>query len=82
MVDSRIGWKDMLTFLPYGEEFHKMRKLTQDPFTRAGCTAYQAIQLTQARILLKNMLQHPEKFNSNCKRCVFFLLVSHGVVMY
>ncbi|KAJ3492026.1 hypothetical protein NLI96_g262 [Meripilus lineatus] len=63
-----IGWTDMLVFLDYGEQFHKMRRLSQQPFTRQGSLVFRDIQLQHAHILLHNLLVSPEEFVGHAHR--------------
>lgn len=63
-----IGWTDNLNFLSYGEQFHKMRKLSQQPFTRQGCLKFREIQIQQTHVLLKNLLGSPHDFDNHAVR--------------
>lgn len=67
-IICRIGWTDMLVFLDYGEQFHKMRRLSQQPFTRQGSLVFRDIQLQHAHILLHNLLVSPEEFVGHAHR--------------
>lgn len=67
---KRIGWSDMLAFLHYGEQFHKHRKLSQQPFTRKRCLVFRETQVLQSHILLHNLLTAPEGFENHARRRV------------
>ncbi len=66
----RIGWGHALICLPYGEEFHKTRKLFQDLLSPGGVTIFEDIQLHQAHVFLRNLLQAPEDFSSHVTRYI------------
>ncbi|EKM54592.1 uncharacterized protein PHACADRAFT_258552 [Phanerochaete carnosa HHB-10118-sp] len=68
IAQELIGWTDMLGFLPYGEQFHKQRKLFQQAFTKQGCVVFQPSQLSQTHVLLKKVLQDPERFDDHVRR--------------
>ncbi|EKM54591.1 uncharacterized protein PHACADRAFT_210387 [Phanerochaete carnosa HHB-10118-sp] len=68
IVHEMIGWDDMLGFLPYGEDFIKQRKFFQQAFSRQGCGAFRPSQLSQARILLKKVLQNPERYEDHIRQ--------------
>ncbi|EKM54606.1 uncharacterized protein PHACADRAFT_210406 [Phanerochaete carnosa HHB-10118-sp] len=68
MVHEMVGWTDMLSFLPYGEQFHKQRKLFQQAFTRQGCLAFRSSQLSQTHLLLKKIMQYPARFEDHVRR--------------
>lgn len=65
--------------MPYGEEFHKTRKLFAEALSQSGVRVFQDNQLNQAHLLLKNFLASPDQFSSHVRRCganQFPLLVS------
>lgn len=64
----RMGVADVLSFLKYGGDFFKMRKLIQDQLTHSKCALFDEVQINQCCILLKNLLVSPEKFGSHTKR--------------
>ncbi|EKM48707.1 uncharacterized protein PHACADRAFT_108423 [Phanerochaete carnosa HHB-10118-sp] len=67
-VHEMIGWTDMLGFLPYGEQFHKQRKLFRQAFTKQGCVVFRPSQLSQAHVLLKKVLLDPEHLDDHVRR--------------
>lgn len=68
--NSRIGWGDGLAALPYGEKFHKTRKLSQDLLSQNSVKLFEDVQLNQVHVLLKNLLRSPLDFSSHVKRYV------------
>ncbi|KAJ3492020.1 hypothetical protein NLI96_g264 [Meripilus lineatus] len=62
------GWADTLVFLNYGEQFHKIRKLSQQPFTRQGSLVFRDIQLQHTHILLHHLLESPQEFFAHTSR--------------
>ncbi|KAJ3491621.1 hypothetical protein NLI96_g551 [Meripilus lineatus] len=63
-----LGWHDILGFMPYGEEFHKTRKLFAEALSQSGVRVFQDNQLNQAHLLLKNFLASPDQFSSHVRR--------------
>lgn len=66
----RIGWTDVLVFLPYGEQFQKQRKLLQQPLGRQAVSKFQHIQVAQAHTLLHNLLEDPNEVEHHTKRYI------------
>ena len=58
----------MLGFMPYGDEFHKTRKLFVERLSRTGVLVFQDMQLHQAHVLLKKLLSSPDDFSAHIKR--------------
>ncbi|EKM54608.1 uncharacterized protein PHACADRAFT_197041 [Phanerochaete carnosa HHB-10118-sp] len=67
-MHNLIGWDDMMSFQPYGEDFHNQRKIFQQAFTRQGCLLFRPIQLYQTHVLLKNLLRDPERHTEHTGR--------------
>ncbi|EKM54607.1 uncharacterized protein PHACADRAFT_210407 [Phanerochaete carnosa HHB-10118-sp] len=67
-VHEMIGWADMLTLLPYGEQFQKQRKFLQQAFTKQGCLAFRPSQLSQTHLLLKRIPQDPACYEDHVRR--------------
>ncbi|KAL4252089.1 cytochrome P450 family protein [Abortiporus biennis] len=63
-----LGVSDVLGFLPYESEFHKMRKMIQQPFARRACGVFQEIQRKQCFSLLNNLTKEPQRFEEHIKR--------------
>ncbi|KAJ3491620.1 hypothetical protein NLI96_g552 [Meripilus lineatus] len=63
-----LGWHDILAFLPYGEEFHKTRKLFTEALSPSGVRVFQDIQSTQTHLLLKSLLTAPDNFSEHVRR--------------
>ncbi|KAJ3485898.1 hypothetical protein NLI96_g4619 [Meripilus lineatus] len=62
------GLANTLTFLPYGNEFSKTRKMIQEQLTRKKCTLFEDVQLTQRNVLLQNLWTSPADFASHAKQ--------------
>ncbi|KAH9952213.1 cytochrome P450 [Amylocystis lapponica] len=58
-----MGWEGTVTFLRYGDQFFKQRKLLQQYFSRQNCVQFQHIHRDEARRLLKNLVDKPEDFD-------------------
>lgn len=73
-IRNRMGWTRTLTFLQYGKHFHKQRKLLQQYFSRQKCPEFHAIQVHEALILVKSLIEKPEDFEWLIRRLVTPLL--------
>ncbi|KAJ7585231.1 cytochrome P450 [Mycena floridula] len=62
-VYELMGWAGILTFMPYGKRFLKHRKVLQQYFGRQESVSYQSGQVHEARVLLKNLLAKPERYD-------------------
>ncbi|KAJ3485903.1 hypothetical protein NLI96_g4620 [Meripilus lineatus] len=69
------GLANTLTFLPYGTEFLKTRKMVQDQLTRKKCTLFEDIELAQRNILLQNLLASPANFATHVKMFAFSVVL-------
>lgn len=68
-----MGWDASLPQLPYGPRFRKQRRLIQDHFIK-GAHAFRPTQLTEARILLRGLLETPDAFLQHIRRQTSSLL--------
>lgn len=68
LIINRTGLANTLTFLPYGNEFSKTRKMIQEQLTRKKCTLFEDVQLTQRNVLLQNLWTSPADFASHAKQ--------------
>ncbi|KAF9002171.1 cytochrome P450 [Cyathus striatus] len=55
-----MGWFPTLTFLPYGKQFQKHRRLLQEYLNQKQCPSYQPLQTRQARRLLAHIADNPQ----------------------
>lgn len=62
-----MGWDASLPQLPYGPRFRKQRRLIQDHFIK-GVHSFRPTQLTEARILLRGLLETPDAFRQHIRR--------------
>ncbi|KAL4256194.1 cytochrome P450 family protein [Pleurotus pulmonarius] len=53
-----MGWDPDVAFLPYGPRFRKHRKLLHSHFTQQAIVQFQPIQLQNAHILAKGLLEN------------------------
>ncbi|KAF4604276.1 hypothetical protein EYR38_004698 [Pleurotus pulmonarius] len=53
-----MGWDPDVAFLPYGSRFRKHRKLLHSHFTQQAIVQFQPIQLQNAHILAKGLLEN------------------------
>ncbi|KAI0933847.1 hypothetical protein AcV5_005883 [Taiwanofungus camphoratus] len=58
-----LGWEGTVTFLRYGEQFFKQRRLLQQYFSKQNCVQFRHIHTEEARRLLRNLLQRPQDFD-------------------
>lgn len=72
-IIHRIGWADMLVFLNYGEQFTKIRRLSQQPFNRKESENFREIQMRQTHILLHNFLRTPLEYYKHTLRYIHFV---------
>ena len=63
-----MGYGLVLGFLPYGDSFHRQRRLFQQAFTRQESRTYQPVQLYQARVLLQDLLRDPDQLEEHIRR--------------
>ncbi|EKM55771.1 uncharacterized protein PHACADRAFT_195823 [Phanerochaete carnosa HHB-10118-sp] len=56
---ERLGWKDVLVFVPYGQYFKKLRKMIQVPFEKEKVSTFRSIEEQEACVLLYNLLNDP-----------------------
>ncbi|KAF9515847.1 hypothetical protein BS47DRAFT_1376141 [Hydnum rufescens UP504] len=63
-----MGWKYTLTFLRWGPHFQKHRKLLQGYFTKRNVEAFRELQVSEARILVKNLIEKPEAYGNLIRR--------------
>ena len=59
--------------LGYGKRFQKHRKLFHSMFSQVQVHTYEDAQAEGARILLKDLMDAPESYNSLVARLAFFL---------
>ncbi|KAF9261873.1 cytochrome P450 [Marasmius fiardii PR-910] len=71
-----MGWTSSLTFLPYGKEFLKHRKMIQGFFGKKEILAYDHILVEEARLLVKNL---HESVQGDLLRYIHRLTVSNIV---
>ncbi|KAI0340696.1 cytochrome P450 [Trametopsis cervina] len=62
-IFERIGWKDGVTFLPYGPEFIHQRRYLQQSFAKSEVQGYRHIHEEEISVFLKNLLEDPQDFD-------------------
>ncbi|KIP01864.1 hypothetical protein PHLGIDRAFT_131056 [Phlebiopsis gigantea 11061_1 CR5-6] len=82
-IYQRIGWRDIMAFLPYGTYYRKLRKMFGVPFDRAQVAAYKPIQEQEANALLMNVLRDPAALDTHVHRysaaIIFEITYGHRV---
>lgn len=74
ITNYRIGWRDMLVFIPYGPYYRKMRKLLRDPLLQSAIPNYKHILDRESLVFLKDLLQSPEDVEQHALRYATLLL--------
>ncbi|EKM55770.1 uncharacterized protein PHACADRAFT_256631 [Phanerochaete carnosa HHB-10118-sp] len=67
-IYERIGWKDSLVFLQYGQYFKKMRKMLQAPLEKDGVFAFRPIEEQESCVMLYNFLNNPAGMDRHVHR--------------
>jgi len=62
------GWKTSL--VPYGDELRRHRQYLHRFFQTSEVLNYLELQLKEAHIMLKGILDHPEDYGKHVRRCV------------
>jgi cytochrome P450 len=57
-----MGMRDSLGFLRWGPQFQRHRRLLQGPFTKRNIEAFRDLQVSESRILVKNLIEKPEDY--------------------
>ncbi|GJE86818.1 cytochrome P450 [Phanerochaete sordida] len=65
---ERLGWKDLLVYLPYGPYFRKQRKMLQAPFEKEKVSTYRLVEEQEACVLLYGLLNKPEAMERHVHR--------------
>ncbi|KAF9509886.1 hypothetical protein BS47DRAFT_1348721 [Hydnum rufescens UP504] len=63
-----MGLTYTLPFLGWGPQFQKHRKLLQGYFTKHNVQAFRELQVSEARILVKNLIEQPEAYRNHILR--------------
>ncbi|KAI0271303.1 cytochrome P450 [Gloeopeniophorella convolvens] len=62
MVGKLMNFTPSIVLAPYGEHWKAMRRVTQQSLNRASSQAFLPSQLSDARLLLQELLVHPDKY--------------------
>ena len=65
-----MGWKDNLSFVPYGARFRKLRKMLKVEFEKEKTPIYRPIEEQESCVMLHNLLQNPAKMDRHGHRLV------------
>ena len=65
----RIGW-DTVATMAYGDRFRKHRRLISQVLNSQAVVAYRDLQVNYTKVLLKDLLNSPEKFDHHILRFV------------
>ena len=66
---ARLEWENV-GVLPYGERFRKHRRLISQVLNSQAVVSYRELQSSNVKALLRNLLDHPEKFENHILRFV------------
>jgi hypothetical protein len=58
----RMNFTPSIVLAPYGEHWKAMRRITQQSLNRTSSLAFLPSQLTDARLLLQELLIHPDNY--------------------
>ena len=67
---SSLGWGISVTFLRYGAQFFKQRRILQQYLAKTEVTRFRIIHTEEARKMLKNLLDRPADFDWLVRRYV------------
>ncbi|KAI0040853.1 cytochrome P450 [Auriscalpium vulgare] len=67
MVGKLMGFTPSIVLSPYGEHWKAMRRLTQQSLNRASSLQFLPSQLYDARVLLQQLLDNPDKAIPNIR---------------
>ena len=71
----RIGW-DTVATMAYGDRFRKHRRLMSQVLNSQAVAAYRDLQVNYTKILLKDLLDSPAKFDHHLLRSVIKLILT------
>ena len=77
---NRMGWGNMLVFLPYGETFKLQRKLLQQYWSAQGIIQARPIQRAETHKLLMKLLQTSENYEKDIERHVGFCIEKNSLI--
>ncbi|KAF9509880.1 hypothetical protein BS47DRAFT_1487742 [Hydnum rufescens UP504] len=63
-----MGMRDSLGFLRWGPQFQRHRRLLQGSFTKRNVEAFRELQVSESRILVKNLIEKPEAYANLLRR--------------
>ncbi|KAK0439095.1 cytochrome P450 [Armillaria borealis] len=80
VVFRLMGWGRNLSLMPYGKLFHRHRKLFQTHFGRKECREYLPMQHQQAAILVKELMEKPDDYDTIVGRfsAVVIMKIAYG----
>ncbi|KAF9509882.1 hypothetical protein BS47DRAFT_1320025 [Hydnum rufescens UP504] len=63
-----MGMRNTLGFLRWGPQFQRHRRLLQGSFTKRNIEAFRELQVSESRILVKNLIEKPEAYANLLRR--------------
>lgn len=63
-----MGWKNTLTFLPWGAAFRMHRRLLHTSFTKTQCVQYQTLQMAETHRAIKSIFSDPSNWDLALRR--------------
>jgi hypothetical protein len=67
-ISLSMGLRNNVGLLPWGPKFQRHRKLLQGPFTKRSVEGYRDFQVSESRILVKNLIEKPEEYANLLRR--------------
>ena len=66
----RIGWKNALAFIPYGEQQRKQRRLIHPHMTPSAITAHHSTLCSETQRFIIQLKENPDAFTEHIHECV------------
>ncbi|THV04845.1 cytochrome P450 [Dendrothele bispora CBS 962.96] len=81
MVSDLMGWNWMFSSMKYGPAWKQHRKLFLKHFPINTTTPFHPLQTKEAHVLLRNLLQSPDKFHFHTRRAAaaIILQITYGI---
>ncbi len=81
---SRMGWLPSATFLQYGSQLVKHRKIFQQFFSKQECLSYKSVQYQEACTLIRSLMNNPNNYDESMRRFTTAITIKiaygHGII--
>ena len=74
-------WDNVVT-MPYGDRFRKHRRLMAQVLNSQAIDVYRDFQVNNTKVLLKNLLRDPKKFDQHILRFVSALHIARNATNF